>query len=177
MQAWQRPLAGTLCLEASVGFMEHATSMIRLSSCSTFVEQLYTSHSEFSCENKIVLHCRPWMLRSEIGNPNEGVWLQYACLKGIQLLVCMKAEASFQVVLCTYDEVQLLATDCQTDSRVIGAFAPAPTEASDFNVTRGRKKTQNLWPGCSNRSAKLAPVRPPAATKVPNFRAGARPFE
>ena len=79
--------------------------------------------------------------------------------------------------LQAYDEVQLLATDCQTDSRVIGAFAPAPTEASDFNVTRGRKKTQNLWPGCSNRSAKLAPVRPPAATKVPNFRAGARPFE
>ena len=33
MQAGQRPLAGTLCLEASVGFMEHATSMIRLCSC------------------------------------------------------------------------------------------------------------------------------------------------
>ena len=33
MQAWQRPLAGTLCLEVSVGFMEHATSMTRLSSC------------------------------------------------------------------------------------------------------------------------------------------------
>ena len=41
------------------------------------------------------------MLGSEIGNPNEDVWLQYACLKGIQLLVCMKAEAFFQVVLCT----------------------------------------------------------------------------
>ena len=33
MQARQRPLARTLCLEASVGFMEHATSMTRLSSC------------------------------------------------------------------------------------------------------------------------------------------------
>ena len=50
--------------------------------------------------------------------------------------------------LQAHDKVQLLATDCQTDSRVISArlakpFAPAPTEASDFNVTRGRKKTQN----------------------------------
>ena len=50
--------------------------------------------------------------------------------------------------LQAYDKVQLLATDCQTDSRVISArlakpFAPAPTEASDFNVTRGRKTTQN----------------------------------
>ena len=50
--------------------------------------------------------------------------------------------------LQAYGEVQLLATDCQTDSRVISAFAPAPTEANDFNVARGRKKTQNLWPGC-----------------------------
>ena len=33
MQAGQRPLAGTLCLEVSVGFLEHATSMTRLSSC------------------------------------------------------------------------------------------------------------------------------------------------
>ena len=76
MQAGQRPLAGTLCLEASVGFMEHATSMIRL--CSRWLSESAQTLSHHVLMKTNDLRGLPYSEASPLlslrGTPDTAVW-------------------------------------------------------------------------------------------------------